>query len=172
MFKSLLIIIDVQKGFINDFTKDVPKKIKNHLIASQEKYDFVIFTKFINKPNSKFIKYLNWKGCMKPEEIEIVDELKDFVGKENLFEKETYSVFKSEELMNFIQTNKISQIFLCGLNTDACVIASAFDGFDLGFEINVIKELTNTFWGPEEYNNWTLKNIGYKIDPKILDQEK
>lgn len=171
MSKSLLIIIDVQKGFINDFTKEVPQKIKNHLVANQNQYNFVVFTKFINKPNSKFIQYLNWKGCMKPEEIEIVDELKEFINKENLFEKETYSAFKSKKLMSFIRSNKITQIFLCGLNTDACVIASAFDGFDLGFEIHIIKELTNTFWGSEEYNDWTLKNIGYKIDPKPLDEK-
>tara|TARA_Y100000310_G_C20552418_1_gene748774 strand:- start:551 stop:1063 length:513 start_codon:yes stop_codon:yes gene_type:complete len=170
MSKRLLIIIDVQKGFINEFTKEVPERIKDHLAENQ--YDFVVFTKFINKPDSKFVKRLNWKGCMKPEETEIVDELKEFINKENLFEKDTYSAFKSKELMMFIQANEVSQIFLCGLNTDACIIASAFDGFDLGLDIYIIKELTNTFWGPNEYNELVLKNMGHKIDPALLDNEK
>lgn len=169
MSKSLLIVIDVQKGFINDFTKDIPKEIKNHLTTNSDNYDFIAFTKFINKPSSKFVRHLNWKGCMKPEEIEIVDELKNFTNKKNLFEKETYSAFKSKELMNFIENNSISQIFLCGLNIDACVLASAFEGFDLGFKIHIIKKLTNTFWGPKEYNDLMLKNMGYKIDPKLLE---
>lgn len=169
--KKALFVIDVQKIFINDFTKEIPAKIKGYLLKNKEKYDFLIFTKFINKPTSNFFKQLKWRKCTVGNKTEIVAELRQFINKKNLFEKNTYSAFKCRRVLNFIKKNGIKKIYLCGLNTDACILASAFDGFDMGFEIRILKKLTNTYWGPEKFNDWVIKLLGYKIDPHLLKQK-
>lgn len=166
---KLLIIIDVQKFFINNFTKDLPKKIRSFLLEKKNNFDFIIFFKFVNNQNSNFTKKLVFNRCLTPEESELVDELKEFVNDDNLFVKDTYSVFKSKDLLQFIKNNQITKIVLCGLNSDGCLLASAFDGFDLGFDIEIIKELTGNSWG--NYNDFMIKILGHKIDPNLL-QEK
>src|SRR6185295_4960224 len=115
--KSLLVVIDVQNCFINEHSKDVPAKIHGHLSAHKQQYDFVIFTKFVNKPNSPFINCLKWDGAMAPEETKIDPKLEDFLTEDNVFEKETYSIFKAPKINEFIKDNKISKIFLCGLTS-------------------------------------------------------
>lgn len=168
MIKNLLVIIDVQKCFLNEFSEKVPLKIRNYLRKNKHKHSSFIFTKFVNKPNSQFVKYLKWDGCMPPKEAELADELKEFVNKKNTFEKSTYSIFKSKPIINFIKKSKIKKIYFCGLTSDGCVLASALEGFDLGFEIYIIKELTGTCWGPKGFNNLMLKLLGHKVNPSIL----
>ena len=48
--KSLLLVIDLQKSFINENTKYLIDRINN--LVNSSMYDYVIFTKFINKINS------------------------------------------------------------------------------------------------------------------------
>lgn len=56
-----IVIIDVQNIFINNKTKDIPKKIADHL--ENNKYDYIIFTRFINDKNSQIYKKLKWNKC-------------------------------------------------------------------------------------------------------------
>ena len=48
--KSLLLVIDLQKSFINENTKYLIDRINN--LVNSSMYDYVIFTKFISKINS------------------------------------------------------------------------------------------------------------------------
>lgn len=54
--KSLLLVIDLQKSFINENTKYLIDRINN--LVNSSMYDYVIFTKFINKINSIWVKSL------------------------------------------------------------------------------------------------------------------
>ena len=58
--KSLLLVIDLQKSFINENTKYLIDRINN--LVNSSMYDYVIFTKFINKINSIWVKKLNYMG--------------------------------------------------------------------------------------------------------------
>ncbi len=91
MAKNALIVIDVQNYYVNAHTKDLPEKIAQFIDSN--KFDFVLFTKFINKKNSQFFKKLYWKKCTQSPDIDIHQELSRFVNKDNVFEKSTYSIF-------------------------------------------------------------------------------
>ena len=52
MKNALLLIIDVQKNFINDNTKKIPNKITN--LINKTHFDYIAFTKFINDEISNF----------------------------------------------------------------------------------------------------------------------
>lgn len=170
--KKALIVIDVQNFFINKYTKEIPQKIKSYLQDKKSTYDFVVFTQYVNNKKSPAYNKLNFKECLGGEQIEIVRELEDFVSKDNVFIKNTYSAFQNKRLSDFIKKQKINKIDLCGLTSDGCVLATAFDGFDRGFDITVLKDLVGTCWGPEKFNQACLELIGYKIDPTVLDFNK
>ncbi|MFN7160762.1 MAG: isochorismatase family cysteine hydrolase [Candidatus Gracilibacteria bacterium] len=134
-----LLIIDLQKGFIKEESKDIPKKIRSYI--QKEKYDFILFSKFINKQNTNFVKLLHWKKCFAEPEIDIVPELSEYAKSDTVFEKNTYSIFKSEKFLEFLKEKNITKMDICGLESDGCVLASAYEGFDLGYEMIVLREL-------------------------------
>lgn len=156
MTKDALIVIDVQNYFVNDNTRILPQKIAKFI--ENNKFDFVLFTKFINKEDSNFFKKLNWKKCTDSPDTDIHSALVKFVDKNNVFEKSTYSIFKCEKLAKFLKNNKITKLFLCGIDTDACILASAYEGFDWGYDIEILKDLSLSHYG-RELNNSALKII-------------
>ena len=142
MSRTALIISDLQNCFITDKTISLPQKIKKHI--ESQKYDFIIFSKFINTENSNFVKKLNWTKCKIYPEIDIVSELSEIALKNHTFEKNTYSIFKSKEFVDFLSQNKISKLFFCGLDLDACILASAFEAFDSGFNFEILYDLSGS----------------------------
>ena len=60
----------------------------------------------------------------------------------HIFEKNAYSIFKLDEFVDFLSQNKISKLFFCGLDLDSCVLASAFEAFDLGFDFEILYDLS------------------------------
>ena len=151
MTKKALIIIDVQNYFVNELTKLIPEKIVDHI--DKTSYDFILFTKFINKEGSNFFKLLNWKKMLSGKETEIHNSLIKFGDKKNVFAKTSYSIFKARGLNEYLKKNRISSLYLCGIDTEACILASAFEGFDLGFDVKIIKELCSSHSGKSLHNS-------------------
>ena len=63
--KKILIIVDVQNGFLNRINKKIVDNIEDLLQLNI--FDYVIATKFKNTTNSSFENILNWwyKKCGK-----------------------------------------------------------------------------------------------------------
>lgn len=142
--KSLLLVIDMQKAFINKNTEFLIEKI-NALIESK-KYDDIIFTRFINTKESPFAKKLNYYGCIK-EDRKIVVKIKNKV-----FDKKTYTALNNE-VKDYIDKNKIDKIYLCGIDTEACVLKTALDLFENGYDVFVLKEYCASTHGYERNKN-------------------
>ena len=134
-----LLVIDMQNGFIKSGNKKLPSLIAKYI--SKESYDEVIFTKFINHSQSPFVRLLGWKKLFTSPETDIVPELMPFVKSGSVFIKSTYSAFKSKKLLSFLKRKGIKRLDICGLEADGCVLGSAFEAFDLGFEVNVLRKL-------------------------------
>lgn len=158
--KTALVVIDVQNYFVNDKTKELPKKIANYI--EQNNFDFILFTQFVNQKDSNFIKLLHWEKCFSGPDTNIDLKLKKFVTKDNLFKKTSYSIFKSPTFMKFLKNHNIKKLFLCGIDTDSCVLASAFDAFDLGYEVHVLKELSSSHSG-QSFHDTAIKIINKSI---------
>jgi len=96
-------------------------------------------------------------------ETEIHNSLIKFCNKKNVFTKTNYSIFKAKGLAEYLRKNKISLLYLCGIDTEACVLASAFEAFDLGFDVKIIKELCSSHSGK------SLHNSALKIIEKCIE---
>ena len=68
-----LIIVDMQKGFIKESNKFLVDNI-NKLI-SENRFDKVIATKFVNNADSQYVKFLNWSKMIGEEEQEFAISL-------------------------------------------------------------------------------------------------
>ncbi|MBI2051677.1 cysteine hydrolase [Candidatus Roizmanbacteria bacterium] len=164
MTKTALIVIDVQNYFINEHTKNIPEKIAQFI--GKNKFDFVLFTKFVNHEGSNYFKLLNWKKCLGSPDTDIHPALEKFVNESNLFEKTSYSIFKSRKLVDFLEQNKITKLYLCGIDIDACVLASSFEAFDFGYDVEVLADLSLSHSGKQ------LDNAALEIIKKNLAKKE
>ncbi len=147
---NAFVIIDAQKYFINDFTKGVPEKIARF---AERKFDSVIFLKFVNAESSNFSKDLEWKKMFSSPEIDIVPELENLAKKSVVFSKTSFSAFRSKEFVDFLRENKVDRLYICGFDTDGCVLSTALEAFDLGYAVRVLEDLCASHHGPAFHKN-------------------
>ncbi len=132
MTNDALLVVDVQNGFMNDNTRDLPHKIEE----LQYKYKTVLALQFINLEGSMFRRELNWtKLSLNTDEIELA-----FVPREDIliFPKYVYGV--SPQLLEYLKDNNVTSIDVCGLNTDGCVTKICMDLFDNGIQPKVLSD--------------------------------
>ena len=161
--KHAFIVIDVNKYFLKSAPDDLALRIAEHISGSN--YDLVVFATFKNKADSNFAVSLNWTKCGSAEDAALPEVFNDFINDQNVFEKPTYSAFAQTSLHAYLQQNQIEELTLCGIDTDACVLATAFSAFDLGYVTNVNFDLT--------YSNNDLEEAAQAIiKESILPQDK
>ena len=153
MDKKALLIIDVQNYFINKYTKHIPQKIADFIESRQKKFDFILFSQFVNSENSNWVKLSNWHKMFKSPDIDIVPELKKFITKNNLFTKTAFSCFNVKAFKDFVENNKIRKLYICGLDTHACVYSTALTAYELGYDIKIITDLCAASHGIKYHKN-------------------
>lgn len=161
--KKALIVVDLQKGFLTKYTRDLPAKIRRFIQKRGGEYNLIIFTQFRNHPKSNFVKHLNYRGFISRNRYEIVNELRDFIKKTNLFRKDTYSSFLTKKPSDVLRKNKIREVQIVGIDTENCVLTFARDAFDRGYKVTVLKDLCRSHSDPNLHGaalEIIRKNIG------------
>jgi nicotinamidase-related amidase len=138
--RKALIIVDVQSSFLNKENDYVVNNIINHL--SKAKYDLYIVATFSAEPGSIWEIQQDWT-CLNSSQNKTVYELRQILDTLNVLQvsKHTKSVFKGNvDLLPSLHRNQIKEIHIAGLETDDCVLATAYEAFDWGFITYVIEE--------------------------------
>ena len=148
--KKLLMVIDVQKDFVNENNSHILQKIED--LINLNKFDDVIFTQFINNEESVWYKKLKYRGCLTEEGRKIIIDTKNY----KVFLKYTYSAI-NQELEKYLKDNNIDEIYLCGFDTDACVQETAIDLFEKNYNIFVLKDYCMSY--NLEIHNMTINNL-------------
>lgn len=164
--KTALIVIDVQNAFAVENAANLPEKIAQHI--QDTSYDHVLFTLYYYDNQSNFGSILRWQGPHESPNVDLHPLVAPLATPETTFSKTTYSAFKSKELLNFLNKNNISTIKLCGINIDACVLATAFEGFDLGFDIEILEDLSSISSTKKEYDDAAKVIIRRNLKNKSL----
>lgn len=149
--KSLLLIVDLQKSFVNDKTRKLSIKIEQ--LIESDKFDLIAFTRFINSEESLWVNKLNFKGCLTEEEKQIVIDTKDY----KVFDKSIYTAL-NKELREYIKENNIDKIYLCGLDTNACVLKTAVDLFENNYNVYVLQDYCMSNNGIK-YHKFAIDNL-------------
>jgi nicotinamidase-related amidase len=126
-----LLVVDVQRGFINEFTQHIPGRVRR-LIETRE-FQPVLYTRFINSDGSPYQTLLNWHACAAPPETDLVEELAPLANASDVFAKYGLTGVP-DELAERIRAAKLAQMNVVGIDTDMCVLKVAMDLFDMGIE--------------------------------------
>lgn len=125
-----LLVVDVQRGFLNDYTAHVPGRVAELL---RRGHDPVYFTRFENPPGGPYRKLLSWTACERPPETDLAPELEPFAAAERVFSKPGYAGLP-DALAGVLRDAGIERITVVGIDTDMCVLKVALDLFDLAIE--------------------------------------
>jgi nicotinamidase-related amidase len=132
-----LIIVDVQSGFINEFTHHIPQRVAR--LIERNEYAPVLFTQFINVPDGPYQRFLDWHSCSQEPEISIVPELQPWAKPERVFSKIGLCGIP-DNLASYLRDQHLKRVFLVGIDTDMCVLKMAMDVFDIGIEPIVLTD--------------------------------
>jgi nicotinamidase-related amidase len=143
---ACLFIIDAQKGFISDHTREVLPRIVN--LLGNRCFEHVVFTQFYNAANSPFQRILGWNKMTLAADQELAPE---FDGLASVtFRKSIYSAVNPETL-NYLMAHKINSVFIAGIDTDVCVLKTAVDFFEYGIHSFVLEYYSASNGGPDSH---------------------
>jgi nicotinamidase-related amidase len=126
-----LLVVDVQLGFLNDYTRHIPARIVD--LIERDRPDPILFTKFVNEASGPYHRFLDWHACEHEPETDIAPELAPYVKPDSVFAKPGLTGI-SDELKIYLTEHGIERLRLVGIDTDMCVLKVGMDIFDLGIE--------------------------------------
>jgi nicotinamidase-related amidase len=130
-WREPLLVVDVQKGFLNPNTEHVPERIER-LIAERD-YSPILFTRFENPEGSPYHRFLDWHECVGGPETDLAPRMMRHVREERVFTKPGYAGLP-DQLAAYLRHNEVERVTIVGIDTDMCVLKVALDIFDLGIE--------------------------------------
>jgi len=126
---GVLLVVDVQRGFVNPFTEHVPPRVRE--LIGRGEHDPVLFTRFVNEPGGPYRRFLGWHECAEPPETDLAPELDGLADPQRVYTKPGYTGI-SEELTSRLRELGPEEVTIVGIDTDMCVLKVAMDIFDLG----------------------------------------
>ena len=169
--KKILIVVDLQKGFINENTIDTYNKISNLLKLNI--FDKVIASKYINRDNSNIEKFMNWKGLKDEESQELMPDIKKYA--DYIITKQDYFsavIDETKEILRIENNGEMPEsIFICGLDTECCVLKTAVDFFEHGIRPLVLANYCFSTPGYEFHNAGILSLNSLIGDQNIIRED-
>lgn len=170
MDNKILIVVDVQNGFIK--TQEHVNKA-NQIVALVEsgKFDKIVATKFTNYTGSMYEKYFNWSDLKTSDETDLYGKLKADV--DAVFYKTTYGCVNDDFIELLTQLNdyeELGEAYICGLDTDACVLATAVGLFDRTITPIVLEGYCFSTGG-EQYHEAGLKCLERTIGKNQIRED-
>lgn len=148
MSRRVLLIIDVQRGFVKEQTQPIVEHIQE--LLQRETFDLVIQAQWKNYVESRFEQELNYSEMKGHEQTALIFE--NYGA--HIITRSQYSCL-TDSLRRLIA--KEDMIFIVGLETDACVLATLYDLWDEGYHFKVYRDCIGT--NCEELQTPALKLI-------------
>ena len=133
-----LVVVDVQRGFMNDFTHHIPERILQ--LVERDECRPIFATRFVNTPRSPYRRFLDWHKCEKRPEIDLVPEVAKLlkaVDGSRVFVKRGCTGLPNK-LAEYLKRHRIERVAVVGVDTDMCVLKVAMDLFDINIRPTVL----------------------------------
>jgi nicotinamidase-related amidase len=128
--RSVLIVIDMQNGFLNRQSEHIVPVVADLIDAWYAAGGEVVFSRYHNYPGSPFERLINWSQLRTSPEVDIVADLAARAERARaVLDKKTYTMFTPEGAALVADAGWTDLIF-CGIATESCVLKSAVDAFE------------------------------------------
>ncbi|MEU4345436.1 isochorismatase family cysteine hydrolase [Nocardia sp. NPDC023852] len=139
--RAALLVIDVQNGFVNEFSAHVVPVIADLATRWACTGRPTVYTRYWNYPGSPWERLIGWKALYGPPETDIVEELAHLVAEPGAqtLDKKVYTALTPEGL-DLLSALDVTDLIICGIATDACILKTALDAFEHGYTPWVIRD--------------------------------
>ncbi len=96
-------------------------------------HDPILFTRFVNSPDSPYHRILNWHECQEGPDTELAPGLVEQADPTRIFVKQGHTGLP-EGLKSQLKEDGVTRVAVAGIDTDMCVLKTAMDLFDLSIE--------------------------------------
>ncbi len=135
MARRVLLMIDLQEGFVAKQTQSVIDFVTK--LMQKERFDLIIQSRWENYMGSQYERQLNYSAVGNSKETAMCfPNLSDHV-----ITRTCYSCW-GEKLKKLLQPE--DDIYIVGLETDACVMATLFSLWDNGYKFKVYEKGVGT----------------------------
>ncbi len=147
---DLLLVIDVQQGFLNRHTEPVVGAVLGLLGRAKAAGVPLAFTRFVNTPGSAYERWIGWSGLMAEPGTLLAPPLELHAARGRVFVKHGYTAF-TDAFAAYVRDQGVTRLFVCGVDTDCCVLKTAVDGFERGIEPVVLADACASHAGVEAH---------------------
>jgi nicotinamidase-related amidase len=138
--KPVLVVVDVQNGFITEHSRPVVPVIIDLVRRWQAAQGEVIFTRYLNYPGSPFERLIGWTEMIDGTATELATELTPYVGPHTtVIDKYIYTLFTPEGTQ-LVDERGWTDLYLCGIDTEVCVLKTAADAFEHNLTPWILKD--------------------------------
>jgi nicotinamidase-related amidase len=150
--RSVLVIVDVQNGFVSDATRHIVPIISRLAERWLDAGRDVIFTRYVNYAGSPFERNFSWSAMKASPEIDIVDALSECVRRATaVIDKGLYTMFTAAG-SSVVSDHGWTDLHICGIDTEACVLKIAVDAFERNLTPWIIADASASDSGREYHN--------------------
>lgn len=143
----VLVVVDVQNGFVTEHSRHVVPVIEQLVREWQERGRDVVFTRYLNYTDSPFEKIMGWSKLKESPEIDIVDGLQGLSREATaVIDKKMYTLF-TDEGVQLARKRQWSDMFVCGIDTEVCVLKTAVDAFEQGIRAWLVTDASASHSG-------------------------
>ena len=166
---TALIVIDVQRGMVNDNSQHVVPKVIELIRQARAKSIPVLFTRFINQAHSGYVKWMGWSRFMDSPEVDLHPDILPFV--QTLFDKPGYTSV-IPPVRAWLGAREITRLYCCGIDTECCVLKTGVDAFESDIEPIVVHDACASHAGQaaHEAGLFVLSRLIGKNQIRGLDQ--
>jgi nicotinamidase-related amidase len=144
---AVLVVVDVQRGFVSDNSRHVVPVIADLVQRWQAAGGDVVFTRYLNYPGSPFERLIGWRELADSPSTDLVPELEPYAAKATaVVDKTIYSLF-SDEGAELVQEHGWTDLYVCGIATESCVLKTAVDAFERDLTPWVIEDASASHAG-------------------------
>lgn len=161
-----LIVVDMQNGFVNSKSSHVVEPV-GALVSTWARLGWPIyFTRFINEVGSQWEEWLDWHRLQTSPETDIIPTLAKSADDAVTFEKTRYSCVTGP-VLDAMTRDAWSEVVICGVATDGCVMESAVDFFERRIRPLVVVDACASHAG-DEIHKMGLTLLTRSIGPRQL----
>lgn len=148
---STLVIVDVQNGFVTDETRHVIPAIVELAKRWHEMGGGVVCSRYHNYEGSAFERLMDWRQVYTPPDTNLVPELSGHANHSTILDKYSYSAL-TPELIDLTVRKAVTDLIICGIDTDLCVLKTALDAFEHGLTPWVVTNASASTGGSSAHN--------------------
>lgn len=154
---SVLIVVDAQVGFVTEHSDPAVPTIVEVLRQWQEAGGASVLTKFVNAPDSSYVRLIGWSELMPGDpEVDLDPRVAPLAGSATLvMEKGGYSAIAGP-FMELAEAQGWTDIYITGLDTESCVLATALHAFELGYTPWVVTDACASHAGRQVHDAGVL----------------